>query len=183
MPGSTVTTVSRDHKSAGPTPAGCTSAGTGEMLPDIMSRTTGGDQISLGQYRARRNLVVVLSGGDEGDTVVSGLLAALAGSRTAIAKEDAEVLVVRPSSADKTLSDGAHPFVTIMDQDGQYHRCVGAIDPGGLPVPAVFVTDRYREIYHAFRPTDPGWPPDADDVESWLVFMNIQCPECGVPEW
>ena len=25
--------------------------------------------------------------------------------------------------------------------------------------------------------------PGAKEILDWLVFINIQCPECGVPEW
>jgi hypothetical protein len=25
--------------------------------------------------------------------------------------------------------------------------------------------------------------PDAKEILDWLVFINVQCPECRVPEW
>ena len=44
------------------------------------------------------------------------------------------------------------------------------------------LTDHYREIYGVMRPGEATWPATARDVIEWLVFANIQCPECNAPE-
>jgi peroxiredoxin len=174
--------ITRGHAPSGLTPAGCRSAGTGDLLPDTTLPTPHGERVALGQYSALRNLVIVLRGVDAADASVAHLLAAFAASRAAIADEEAEVLVVQ-SGERSQWSDGPHPFAVLVDEDAAFHRDVGAVDASGDAAPAVFITDRFREIYHVFRPTDADWPPSARDVLDWLVFMNIQCPECGAPEW
>jgi hypothetical protein len=139
--------------------------------------------MSLDRFSGRRNLVLVLLGagapGDEG----SRLIAQLAQSRAAIADEETEVLVVVAGNAGEMGRTATSPFLVLVDRDEAFHRCLSAVDAAGRVAPAVVITDRYREIYHIFRPAEPAWPPTADDVVSWLVFMNIQCPECGAPEW
>ncbi|HET9797465.1 MAG TPA: hypothetical protein VFP90_05735, partial [Gemmatimonadaceae bacterium] len=70
----------------------------------------------------------------------------------------------------------------LLDHDGALHRRVGAVNSGDRPTPALYVTDHYREIYASLRPGERGWPTSANDVVQWLVFVNIQCPECNAPE-
>ncbi|HEX5435961.1 MAG TPA: hypothetical protein VFW98_02290, partial [Gemmatimonadaceae bacterium] len=115
--------------------------------------------------------------------IVARLLAPLVHARATLDEEEAEVLVVRPDGAGALADDEAGSFTVLVDDGALFHRRVGAVDASGRASPAVFITDRYREIYHAARPGDAQWPTSAEDVLSWLVFMNIQCPECGAPEW
>ena len=43
------------------------------------------------------------------------------------------------------------------------------------PNSAMFITDRYGEIFFSARHPDPL--PDAAEVLKWLEFINSQCPE------
>jgi hypothetical protein len=47
--------------------------------------------------------------------------------------------------------------------------------------------ERYRgctpEIYAAYLSGYDSTLPGAQEILDWLVFINIQCPECGAPEW
>ena len=43
------------------------------------------------------------------------------------------------------------------------------------PTSAVFITDRYGEIFFSAR--HPELIPDAREVLKWLEFINAQCPE------
>lgn len=168
---------------SGPTPAGRLSAGTGELLPSVTLATPGGTPIALGQYSSRRNLVVLLLGAAEPDEAVARLLAQMVDARAAIEEEEAELLVVRPGSAGRWADERMRSSTVLVDGDAMFHRRMGAVDATGRATPALYITDRYREIYHAARPGDAQWPTSAEEVLSWLVFMNIQCPECGAPEW
>ena len=47
----------------------------------------------------------------------------------------------------------------------------------------MFVTDRLRAIFAAYLPGHGLAVPGAKEILDLLVFINIQCPECGVPEW
>lgn len=168
---------------SGATPAGCLGAGTGALLPTGALIAPSGRPFSLGQYSGRRNLVVVLPGTGAPGEAVYRLLAQLAQSRKALDEEEAEVLVVLPGDPARPRDEVARSPTVLVDEGALFYRSLGAVDTAGRPTPALYITDKYREIYCACRPGDEQWPSSADDVVSWLVFMNIQCPECCVPEW
>jgi len=50
-----------------------------------------------------------------------------------------------------------------------------ARDVYGAPSSAIFITDRYGEIFFSARHPEPL--PDAAEVLKWLEFINSQCPE------
>lgn len=127
-------------------------------------------------------MVVLLGAGAPGEPV-SDLLAQLTRARVALDEEEAEVLVVGTGDAGGLSDAETRSLTVLVDNDAMFHRCVGAVDAAGRAAPALYITDRYREIYHAARPGDAHWPTNAEAVLSWLVFMNIQCPECGAPVW
>jgi hypothetical protein len=153
------------------------------LFPDVTLPTPSGVPVSLGQYRGRRNLVVALLGAGALDERVVRLLEQLARSGAALDEEDAKLLVIRTGDTDPLPIDELPSLTVLVDDDGAVHRSLGAVDAAGLPSPALYITDLYREIYLAARPGDSTWPENAESVQSWLVFMNIQCPECNVPEW
>jgi len=66
---------------SGPTPAGCLSAGRGELLPYVTLATPSGAPVALGQYSGRRNLVVVLLGAGSPGEIVARLLTQLVHAR------------------------------------------------------------------------------------------------------
>jgi peroxiredoxin len=43
------------------------------------------------------------------------------------------------------------------------------------PKSALFITDRYGEIFFSVRHPEPL--PDVGEVLQWLEFINLQCPE------
>jgi hypothetical protein len=153
------------------------------LFPDITLPTPDGTSVSLGQYRGRRNLVVALLGAGAPDKRVVSLLEELARSRAALDDEAAKLLMIRTGDTDQLPIDELPSLTMLVDGDGALHRSLGAVDATGRPSPALYITDLYREIYLAARPGDSTWPENAESVQSWLVFMNIQCPECNVPEW
>lgn len=154
--------------------------GTGSLFPDATLPTRDGGTIDLDSYRPKWDLVMVMLGADGVPPDVARLLDALEASRTDVEAEDGKVLAV---TADRA-PPGNWPwsFPLLVDADGRLHERVGAVDASGHPAPALFVTDHYREIYGAMRPGERAWPTGAKDVVQWLVFANIQCPECNVPE-
>jgi len=91
-------------------------------------------------------------------------------------------VVVASRSAVASQSDPG-PFPILVDSDAHIHRRVGATDAAGQPAPALFVTDRFREIYATYVSAKGSALPSAKEIMDWLLFINIQCPECGVPEW
>lgn len=154
----------------------------GEMLPRFTLPALDGSAVSLESYRGRRNLAVVFAADGVDETPVTDLLRELRWRAHELAAEAAQLLIIvtSPSIAARRAPLG---FPTLLDAEGRIHHAVGATDGAGRPAPAVFVTDRFREIFAAYVPERGYGLPAAQEILEWLVFINIQCPECGVPEW
>jgi hypothetical protein len=56
------------------------------------------------------------------------------------------------------------------------------VEESRLPRAAICIADRYGEVYFSEFCSDTACT-SADNVLEWLRFIEIQCPECGVPEW
>jgi peroxiredoxin len=153
------------------------------MFPGFMLATLDGSSVELEEYRGRRNLVVIFAGDELGAGPTIPLLEDLVGWQKELASEVTQVLVVVASRAASTPWGEPGAFPILIDSGGLIHHRVGATDAVGRPAPALFVTDRFREIYAAWLPAEGSVMPTASEVMDWLVFINIQCPECGVPEW
>lgn len=152
----------------------------GEILPGFTLPDVEGCPFSLERARGRTNLVVVFGGARLAQSPVGVILDELATRRAELAAEAAQVLVALTSRTDAAFQRGRWPFPVLVDKGTHIHRRVRATGAAGTPAPALFVTDRFREIYAAWH----GSPlPGAKEILDWLVFINIQCPECGVPEW
>jgi peroxiredoxin len=156
----------------------------GEIFPGFMLSMPDGAPVELERYRGRNNLVLVFAGnvlGRAGPT--SPLLEELVARSAELAAEVAQVLVVVASRSAVGSQGDPGPFPVLVDSDAHIHRRVGATDAAGQPAPALFVTDRFREIYATYTSAEGSALPSAKEVTDWLRFINIQCPECGVPEW
>lgn len=156
--------------------------GTGSLFPDATLPTRDGGSVSLDSYRPKWDLVMVMLGAGAVPADVARLLDALAAARHDVEAEDGKVLAVTAAGGAAVPDEWRWPFPLLLDAAGRLHERVGAVDAAGRPAPALFITDHYREIYGAMRPGDRAWPTTARDVVQWLVFANIQCPECNVPE-
>jgi peroxiredoxin len=154
----------------------------GEILPRFTLPGLHGPAVALESYRGRRNLVVVFAADVVGESAVTPLLRELRWRAEDLTAEAAQVLVI-VSSPTIAARRGPTVFPTLLDADGRIHRSVGATDAVGRPAPSVFVTDRFREIFAVYLPARGHGLPSVKEILEWLVFINIQCPECGVPEW
>ena len=154
--------------------------GTGKLFPDATLQTRDGDTITLDTFRPKWDLVMVMLGADDVPPEIAQLLDGLAAARAEVEAEDGKVLAV--SASVSSISDWHWPFPLLLDAEGHVHQRAGAVDAAGRPSPAIFTTDHYREIYGVMRPGESTWPTMAKDVIDWLVFANIQCPECNAPE-
>lgn len=154
----------------------------GETFPGFTLPAIDGSSVLLESYRGRSNLVVVFAADTISGRSVTTLLQELLARTAELEFETAQVLVAVTS---QDMADQREPrrFPVLLDEGGHIHRAVGATDALGRPAPAVFVTDRFREIFAAYLPGRGAGLPGAQDILEWLVFINIQCPECGVPEW
>lgn len=157
----------------------------GHLLHDFGLRSTEGKEVRISDYRSRGNLVVIAAGRCD-DRAVLSVIQELARRYFEVLEEEASViLVVHGSRHSALLLRGRHrlPFVVLADEDGGVHRLLGAVDEVGELRPAVYVTDRFGEIFAAFRTADGEQLPEGSEILSWLEFVNRQCPECFPPEW
>jgi peroxiredoxin len=75
------------------------------------------------------------------------------------------------------------PFPLLVDGDGRVHRAAGAHDGYGHPTAAIYVIDVFGEVFAVYREAEGQTMPSAQEILKWLSFINMQCPECGHPEW
>ena len=155
----------------------------GHRLHEFELAGTFGRMIRLSDYRGRANLVLLVSD-DRPDT--AKLLADVAARYQEIKNEDAEVLAIvhtaRQSPAQINQSQPL-PYPVLADCDGRVHRELGAIDSKEQDSAAVYVTDRFGEVFGVYRTVGGGPLPGVADILNWLEFVNAQCPECEPPEW
>jgi len=154
--------------------------GSGKLFPDITLPARDGGTVTLDTFRPKWDLVMVMLGADGVPQEVARLLDALAEASADVEAEDGKVLAV--SASPSWIAEWRWPFALLRDADGRVHARVGAVDDAGRPAPALFTTDHYREIYGEMRPGESTWPANARDLIDWLLFANIQCPECNAPE-
>ena len=103
-----------------------------------------------------------------------------------IQAQNAEVLLVLPcplEQAKRIQEQENFPFVVLADGNLCAHEMCGGLDSIGNPTAAVYVTDRFLEVFAAWRPTAGDRFPVIAEVLSWLQYIESQCPECSQPEW
>lgn len=159
--------------------------GRGHVLRNFALLSAAGREVQLSDYRGRANLVLVLAGarGSEPDLA---LLQELSLHQAQVLEQEAQVLAILYCAREQARiirQRAAFPFVVLADSAGAVHRSLGALDQGGAPCLAVYVTDRYAEVFAAWRAALGEAVPGAQKIVNWLEFINRQCPECFPPEW
>jgi peroxiredoxin len=164
------------------TPAGALPS-KGLRIPDLRLTDTDGRFVQASDYRGRRSLVLIFA---DSRNMSSALLSEVGEEYQAFVDEDAEVLAIvwaSPEEAVRFKRSLKLTFPVLNDEDGVEHRNFGAIDGHGRAAAAVYVTDRFGEIYDALRTRDGDRLPTASEILASLEFISIQCPECAPPEW
>lgn len=155
----------------------------GLRLNDFHLKTASGQEVRLSDYRGRSNLVVFAAGND---SATMALMAALTQQYSRLEALQATVLLIvqRPREAAawkaRTMS---RPYPTLIDGDGHVHRELGAVTAHGKPQTAIYITDRFAEVFGVYRLAGGGRLPGVNDILDWLEFIESQCPECASPEW
>lgn len=155
----------------------------GYRLREFTLTSADGKQVHLSDYRGRSDLVMLLAGKAEPACV---LLAELGHHYSQLREAEAQVLAVFEGSRQEAAGVAENlvlPFPLFVDEDGSVHRQLGATDSEGRPAPALYITDRYGEVFAAYRSAAGQGLPRADEVLNWLAFINSQCPECEPPDW
>ena len=66
----------------------------------------------------------------------------------------------------------------MVDPNGEAHRRCGV----GEGEAAVFIADRWGQIYAVERASSEAGLPGVEEIEEWMRYLSTQCPECGVPD-
>jgi peroxiredoxin len=154
-------------------------------MPDFTLPSSDGKQVSLYDYRGRSNLVVFFAGRGQ-DPTENTLLSALAERYGEIADTDFEVVLVLAESigqANEFRRKMQFPFPVLADADMHVHNSVGASGAQAVPAAALYITDRFLEVFATWRTGAGERLPDISDVLSWLTYLDSQCPECTQIEW
>ena len=70
------------------------------------------------------------------------------------------------------------PVSVLSDTDMRVHNMVGASCAQAVPAAALYITDRFLEVFAVWRTGAADRLPDISDVLSWLTYLDSQCPEC-----
>lgn len=155
----------------------------GHCLRDFEGIATDGRVIHLSDYRGLANLVVIAVDCREETT---RLVQEMAREYEKLHEQEADVLLIVRTSGEesaRTTGELKLPFPILADVEGRIHRMLGATDSQEQDIAAVYVTDRFGEVFGSYRVREKQRLPALVDILSWLEFINNQCPECEPPEW
>lgn len=153
----------------------------GTVLCDVDLTMADGSRCLLSSLRGSASLVMVFTAGRD----LHPLLADLENKKSALIEHNARVLVISTSREQPAseLRPFAEMFLIAFDDNGQVHRTLGATDAAQSPLPSIYITDRFGEVFAAFRRLDIPSLPNAEEIMGWLEFIEQQCEECSPPEW
>jgi peroxiredoxin len=155
----------------------------GHIIRDFSLCSSEGHPVLLSGYREHSNMVIVFTG--ESDSAAE-LLSELRRYERDLAENETRVLAI-VAGAQQRASELKHAlhldFAVLVDVDGSVHRSMGAKDQLEHPLPALFVTDRFGEVFAAYKVDQGKSLPGVEEILGWIDFINSQCPECGPLEW
>lgn len=155
----------------------------GHRLRDFSLPSTSGDIVHLSDYRGRANLVLIVQ---EANDKAERLISDAAARYSEIKRLEAEVVLILHSELDRPAvyrRERNLPYPVVTDATGDTCRALGGVDVNGNQAWAVYVTDRFGEVFAIFREIEGAALPDIAEVLKWLEFIEAQCPECEAPEW
>ncbi len=155
----------------------------GQCLRDFEFRSLDGLTVRLADFRGQSSLVLVLAD-DRPET--QGLLRELGEHYEEIRGKDAEMLAIVHSPREKAAALKRTlrlPYPVLLDVDGGLHRELWATDAQNRDAAAVYVTDRFGEIFALYRTAEGARLPTVSEILRQLEFISFQCPECEPPEW
>ena len=153
----------------------------GSVLRDFELKSAAGQPVLLSEYRGHSSLLLILAGTP---SVSASLLQTINSYHRQLAKSEARILILVAGTQQQAfeLKTGLRPGIEILaDSDGRVHRAMGAVDRSGQIAPALFITDRFGEVFADYRLRKE--PPSPDQILNWIDFIDRQCPECGPLEW
>ncbi len=155
----------------------------GQRLREFALPSSEGKLVQLSEFRGRSSLALLLAGtaGLETD-----FLARLATSAALLEQEEGRVLIVGMASlseAQRSLGRNPLPFTVLVDTDGRIHRMLAALPDRLGAGAALYITDRFGEIFALWRTADGQTLPQPEEILEWFRYIGRLCPECAPPEW
>ena len=137
------------------------------VAPGFVLRDQNRSEVSLWSFKHQCPVVVVFCGTDD-----SGVLASFTEHYEAYREVRAQILGIiaeQPTSGD-------YPFPVLTDSQGRVaQRWVDRL-------PTVVLLDSFGVPY-ARVPGPWASGPDHQQLLGWIKLKELQCPECGVPDW
>jgi peroxiredoxin len=155
----------------------------GQVIRDFQLFSGEGQPVLLSEIRGHSNMVLVFAGKSG---AAGNLLSELSLHRAELAANEARPLAIVAATREQAVELRAElhlNFEVLADESGELHRSVGAEGQAEGICPAVFVTDRFGEVFAVYRAANGTVLPGMTEILSWLEFINRQCPECGPVEW
>lgn len=156
-----------------------TGAAVGRRLPRLKLRDAAGRSFRLSRTDRRATVLVFLHGPD--CAVCRNRLRELGAAAGELAAWDARPVAVVGAAEDEVsrlVQDPGLPFPVLADPDGAA-RARYEVESDEV---ALFVADRFGEVFAAERAADADALSATPELESWARFLTTQCPECGVPD-
>lgn len=148
--------------------------------PDFCLTSATGDTICGSAYRQRQKQVLLFPAGTSPDEWAPALHA-FTEHAEAYNREDTVVLALVPAGPatiqgiDRGL---AYHFPVLADEGGHVRQAYETLLGGDTGTGhLVYVLDTFQAPYAAIVNADPADPALFDQIQQWLSFISIQCPE------
>jgi hypothetical protein len=143
--------------------------------PSLTLRAATGEQVSVADYRGRASLVLIFSQ-DPASRAARDLVETCNAGRREIERLGGELFIVTPSAGQTATGDTARH--TLIDPGGElYRRCAGLLEFDVSGKLLVYILDEYGVPYAAWAGDAPDSPTLCYDIQRWLLYVSIQCPE------
>lgn len=140
-------------------------------LPELALATPSGAPRRLRSGGRRSRVLVMVHPG--GCAACAELVARLHAASGALQEWDGDVLVITPDRAEDVGDPSSTPaFPVLLDPEQRLASSLGVTHP------AVVIADQWGEVHEVREGGDGHRFPGVAEIESWLRYLAIQCPEC-----
>ncbi len=152
-----------------------------QEIPYFSLPSSGGKEVSLWDYKQKKNLIIVFHHGSK-CARCQKKLEEYAEVYERAEKLDAELAISSdtPREIEGYLKKVPLPFPLLSDSDGKVAAQFTYIDSQrNAPFPSIFITDRFGELHYQKIVSEADELPSGDEVLDWFLFIQIQCTECS----
>ena len=146
-----------------------------QLVPPLTARTPAGDTVRAWDYKQKKSLLIAFLHAD--CPLCQALVARLASRNSEFVDRESVALLVTVDPPCWGVEPSSH-VVFASDTKGRHvqeYLGADAFGPKGLARVAMFVTDRYGELYAQWEARDAdGLPPLADALK-WLAHTQMGC--------